>query len=93
MKIETSELIIRDFELSDENDLCEYMLQRVNSEFEQYPDFTVEKSKEEIEFRVKSEDRKSTRLNSSHIEDLSLHDALPIFNELIQNLNNIQILL
>ena len=24
------------------------------------------------------EDRKSTRLNSSHIEDLSLHDALPI---------------
>ena len=31
-------------------------------------------------FNLKS-DRKSTRLNSSHIEDLSLHDALPICQE------------
>ena len=66
MKIETSELIIRDFELSDENDLCEYMLQRVNSEFEQYPDFTVEKSKEEIEFRVKSDEFYAIELKKEH---------------------------
>jgi L-amino acid N-acyltransferase YncA len=32
MKVETNDLIIRNFELSDENDLSEYMLQRVNAE-------------------------------------------------------------
>lgn len=37
MKIETDDLIIRSFELTDEEDLCEYMLQRVNAEFESYP--------------------------------------------------------
>lgn len=47
MKIETNDLIIRNFELSDENDLCEYMLQRVNAEFESYPDFTCQKAKKE----------------------------------------------
>ncbi len=40
MKIETEELIIRNFELKDKEDLCEYMLQRVNAEFEAYPNFT-----------------------------------------------------
>jgi hypothetical protein len=55
MKIETEDLIIRNFELEDEKDLCEYMLQRVNAEFESYPNFTLEKAKEEILFRTKSE--------------------------------------
>ena len=40
MKIEIKDLIIRNFELSDEKDLCEYMVQRVNAEFESYADFT-----------------------------------------------------
>jgi ribosomal-protein-alanine N-acetyltransferase len=44
MKIETQDLIIRNFEQKDEKDLCEYMLQIVNTEFEAYPDFTPEKS-------------------------------------------------
>ena len=47
MKIETNDLIIRNFELRDETNLCEYMLQRVNAEFEAYPDFTCEKVKSE----------------------------------------------
>lgn len=34
MKIETNNLIIRNYELKDENDVCEYMLQRVHAEFE-----------------------------------------------------------
>lgn len=56
MKIETNNLIIRNFELSDEKDLCEYMLQRVNAEFEAYPDFTSEKAKKEVEFRSQSDE-------------------------------------
>lgn len=56
MRVETERLIIRNFELSDEKDLCEYMLQRVHEEFEAYPDFTVEKVKEEIKFRTKSDE-------------------------------------
>lgn len=56
MKIETNNLIIRNFELRDEDDLCEYMLQRVNAEFEAYPDFTRQKVKTEIEFRVHSDE-------------------------------------
>jgi [ribosomal protein S5]-alanine N-acetyltransferase len=56
MKIETKDLIIRNFEPSDENDLCEYMLQRVNAEFEAYTDFTCEKAKKEVEFRAQSDE-------------------------------------
>ena len=56
MKIETNDLIIRNFELSDENDLCEYMLQRVNAEFEAYPDFTYQKAKKQVEFRAQSDE-------------------------------------
>ncbi len=56
MRIETNKLIIRNFELSDEKDLCEYMLQRVNAKFEAYPEFTCEKAKEEVEFRAKSDE-------------------------------------
>ena len=56
MNIETDALIIRNFERKDEADLCEYMLQRVNAEFEAYSDFTLEKGKEVIEFRVNSDE-------------------------------------
>ncbi|AGF57228.1 RimJ/RimL family protein N-acetyltransferase [Clostridium saccharoperbutylacetonicum] len=56
MRIETDELIIRNFELRDEKDLCEYMLQRVNAEFEAYPDFSCKKAKKEIEYRAQSDE-------------------------------------
>ena len=56
MRIETDYLIIRNFELKDEKDLREYMLQRIDAEFEGYPDFKKEKSKEKpkIKSPVKS---------------------------------------
>ena len=66
MKIETNDLIIRNFELSDENDLCEYMLQRVNAEFEAYSDFTCQKAKKEIEFRVQSDEFYAIELKKEH---------------------------
>lgn len=66
MKIETKDLIIRNFELTDEKDLCEYMLQRVDAEFEAYPDFTREKAKEEIMFRSKSDEFFAIELKSIH---------------------------
>ena len=66
MKIETNDLIIRNFELRDENDLCEYMLQRVNAEFEAYPDFTCQKAKEEIEFRAQSDEFYAIELKKEH---------------------------
>jgi [ribosomal protein S5]-alanine N-acetyltransferase len=56
MKIETERLIIRNFILSDESDLQEYMLQRVNALYESYPDFTADKSRHEIEFRSQSDE-------------------------------------
>ena len=56
MRIETDYLIIRNFELKDEKDLREYMLQRIDAEFEGYPDFKKEKSKEEIKFRAESDE-------------------------------------
>lgn len=66
MKIKTKDLIIRNFELSDENDLCEYMLQRVNAEFEAYPDFTCQKAKEEVEFRAQSDEFYAIELKKEH---------------------------
>lgn len=66
MKIETNELIIRNFELRDEDDLCEYMLQRVHAEFEAYPDFTCQKAKKEIEFRAKSDEFYAIELKNEH---------------------------
>lgn len=66
MKIETKNLIIRNFELSDENDLCEYMMQRVNTKFESYPDFTLEKGKKEIEYRTKSDEFYAIELKEEH---------------------------
>lgn len=66
MRIETGNLIIRNFELPDEKDLCEYMLQRVNTEFESYPNFTSEKAKEEIVFRSKSDEFFAIELKKIH---------------------------
>lgn len=66
MKIETSNLIIRNYKLEDENDLCEYMLQRVNAEFEAYPDFSREKGKEEVEFRSQSDEFYAIELKKEH---------------------------
>ena len=66
MRTETKELIIRNFELKDEKDLCEYMLQRVNEKFEAYPDFTEEKAKEEIEYRAKSDEFYAIELKEEH---------------------------
>lgn len=66
MKIETEDLIIRNFKLMDEKDLCEYMLQRVDTEFETYPDFTYEKAKEEIVFRSKSDEFFAIELKGIH---------------------------
>lgn len=66
MKIEIKDLIIRNFELSDEKDLCEYMVQRVNAEFESYPDFTLEKAKKEIEFRSQSDEFYAIELKKEH---------------------------
>ncbi|WP_297422382.1 GNAT family protein [Clostridium sp.] len=66
MRIETDDLIIRNFELRDEKDLCEYMLQRVNAEFEAYPDFTCQKAKKEIEFRAQSDEFYAIELKKEH---------------------------
>lgn len=66
MRIETKRLIIRNFELKDEEDLGEYMLQRVNAEFEQYKDFTKEKVPEEIRFRMGSDEFYAIELKSNH---------------------------
>jgi len=66
MEIETSNLIIRNYKLEDENDLCEYMLQRVNAEFEAYPDFSREKGKEEVEFRSQSDEFYAIELKKEH---------------------------
>jgi RimJ/RimL family protein N-acetyltransferase len=56
MRIETERLIIRNFEMKDESDLGEYMLQRIDAEFERYEDFTIEKVAEEIKYRVGSDE-------------------------------------
>lgn len=66
MQIETKNLIIRNFELKDESDLCEYMLQRVNAEFEAYPDFTSQKVKEEIDYRSQSDEFYAIELKQEH---------------------------
>lgn len=66
MKIQTNNLIILNSKLKDKDDLCEYMLQRVNAEFEGYPDFTSQKAKEEIEFRAKSDEFYAIELKKEH---------------------------
>lgn len=66
MLLETKRLIIRNFKLSDKEDLCEYMLQRVNAKFEGYPNFKKEDVSEEIEFRSKSDEFYAIELKEEH---------------------------
>lgn len=56
MRLETQHCIIRDYEPKDEQDLCELMLQRVDALYEAYPDFTAEKSGQEIAKRCGSDE-------------------------------------
>ncbi|WP_244834165.1 hypothetical protein [Clostridium sp. BJN0001] len=50
------------------------MMQRVNAEFKEYPDFTCEKSKKEIEFRSQSDEFYAIELKKEHkvIENIYL---------------------
>ena len=64
MRIETKHLIIRQFEMKDEKDLGEYMIQRVDTQFESYPDFTMEKLSSEIKFRCGSDEFFAIELKS-----------------------------
>lgn len=66
MLIETKNIIIRNYKLTDKEELCEYMLQRVNDEFECYPDFTEEKAQHEIEFRSNSDEFYAVELKENH---------------------------
>ena len=66
MYIETDALIIRNFKLEDEEDLCEYMLQRVHADFEAYSDFTREKGKQVIAFRTNSDEFYAIELKKEH---------------------------
>lgn len=56
MILETKRLLLRSFQPSDEEDLREYMLQRVNAAFEAYPDFTAEKAEEEVLSRSQNQE-------------------------------------
>ena len=64
--IETKRLIIRNYILTDRDDLGEYMLQRVAAEFESYPDFTKDKIDSEIAFRCGSDEFLAVELKETH---------------------------
>lgn len=66
MKIETDRLIVRNFELRDKEDLCEYMLQRVNEKFEGYPWYSKDKAQEEIENRSSGNEFFAIELKENH---------------------------
>ncbi len=66
MYIETENLIVRNFKLEDKDDLCEYMLQRVDEKFEGYPWFSKDKAQGEIENRSKSEEFFAIELKANH---------------------------
>ncbi len=66
MQLNTQRLLIRNFELTDEDDLCEYMLQRVNAEFEAYPDFNREMAGQVVASRSKSDEFFAIELKESH---------------------------
>lgn len=66
MKLETKNLIIRDFKLSDKEDLCEYMLQRVDEKFEGYPWFSKDCAEGEVTNRSKSDEFFAIELRSNH---------------------------
>lgn len=66
VKIELEELIVRKFEPTDEMDLCEYMLQRVNAKFEAYPNFTRQKARQVVQFRSESDEFFAIELKATH---------------------------
>jgi RimJ/RimL family protein N-acetyltransferase len=66
MRIETDRLIIRNFIMEDRDDLGEYMLQRVNKEFEGYPDFGADKIEGEIKYRSESHEFFAIELKEEH---------------------------
>lgn len=66
MRIETNRLIIRKFEWKDKEDLGEYMMQRVNKEFEAYPDFTIDKIEAELKSRIESNEFFAIELKADH---------------------------
>jgi RimJ/RimL family protein N-acetyltransferase len=66
MRIETERLIIRNFVMTDRDDLGEYMLQRVNKEFESYPDFCTDKMDDEIKYRSGSQEFFAIELKDEH---------------------------
>lgn len=94
MRVETERLIIRKFILSDEQDLCEYMLQRVNAEFEGYPDFSTARSRKEIEYRSQSDEFYAIELKDEKkvigniylgIRDFNSRELGYVLNEAYQN--------
>lgn len=66
MRIETERLIIRNFEKKDRDDLCEYMLQRVNKMFEGYPDFSEDKIESVLTYRCESKEFFAIELKEEH---------------------------
>ena len=64
--IETERLVIRNYTLTDRDDLGEFMLQRVDKEFEGYPDFTKDKIDTEIESRSVSDEFLAVELKENH---------------------------
>ena len=66
MRIETERLVIRNFEIKDRADLGEYMLQRVDKEFEGYPDFSADKIDDEIKNRCGSDEFFAIELKAEH---------------------------
>lgn len=65
MRIETEQLVLRNYTLEDRDDVCEYMLQRVHEEFEAYPEFTADQAQKEIEYRCKSDEFFAIALKST----------------------------
>lgn len=56
MNIETQRLIVRNYVITDKEDLTEYLLQRKDAWFEGYPWFEPQKADEEIKFRSESDE-------------------------------------
>lgn len=66
MYLQTNRLIIRNYKLEDQEDLLEYMLQRVNAEFEAYPDFKEEDIDDEMNFRLTTDEFFAVELKANH---------------------------
>lgn len=66
MRCETQNLIVRRFQLSDKDDLCEYMSQRTAAKFEGYPWFNVNRAQDVIKKRVNDEAFLAIELREAH---------------------------